>query len=80
MCTGVRSRKRERLARERRKDKVTLILLVLLMLSGVILGLYLASKGLHPKQLRRRRISQTSHEIRQVEAPRALSELLNEPP
>ena len=53
----VRSRTRARRERQRRRDKVTLILLVLLMLLSVVVGMYLVSKGLHPKQLRRRRIS-----------------------
>ena len=42
-----------------------LILLVLLMLSAVALGLYLASRGLHPKQLRRRRMSHANHAVHQ---------------
>lgn len=55
--TGLRFPARARRERQRRRDKVTLILLVLLMVLSVLVGMYLMSKGLHPKQLRRRRIS-----------------------
>ena len=60
---GVKSRKRDRQETQRHRDKVLLILLVLLMLSAAALGLYLASRGLHPKQLRRRKISHVGGEF-----------------
>ncbi len=56
VVTPARSRKKERQERQRRRYKTRLILLVLLMLLAVAAGMYLASKGLHPRQLRRRRI------------------------
>lgn len=37
-----------------RREKVLLLLLLLMMLLAGIFGLYLASRGLHPRQLRRR--------------------------
>lgn len=38
-------------------------LVLLLALLAVVLGIYLASRGLHPRQLRRRRISHVSREF-----------------
>lgn len=39
---------------QRRRERILLLLLLLTMLLAGILGLYLASRGLHPRQLRRR--------------------------
>jgi hypothetical protein len=47
--------------RVRRRDRIILFLLMLLMFLATVLGLYLRSRGLHPRQLRHRLPSQSHH-------------------
>ncbi len=54
------ARAMDRRRQQRRRERILLLLLLLAMLLAGILGLYLASRGLHPRQLRRRRPPQAS--------------------
>lgn len=54
MQAGTMDRRR----RQRPRERILLLLLLLMMLLAAVLGLYLASRGLHPRQLRRRRSPQ----------------------
>jgi hypothetical protein len=49
-----------------RRDKRFVLLLVLLALLSVAFGLYLASPGLHPRQLRRRQRSDSRHHVQSI--------------
>jgi hypothetical protein len=48
------SRVRLHRMRQKRRERILLYLLLLLLILSAAFGLYLASRGLHPKQLRRR--------------------------
>ena len=64
----VQARTPSRLGRGSHRDKIVLLLLLLLMFLAAVAGLYLASQGLHPRQLRRRLPSRSGHQVEVVMA------------
>lgn len=45
------------------RNKILLLLQLLMMVLAGLFGLYLASRGLHPRQLRRRWPSRSAHRV-----------------
>ncbi len=61
MTNMKRLRRESRRLEQRRKERTTMWLVITLMILAALFGLWLASKGLHPRQLRRRVRPKTSY-------------------
>lgn len=59
----VQAQRAIRRRRANRREKMFLFLVLLLMLLSAVFGLYLASRGLHPRQLRRRLPSRSHQQL-----------------